>query len=197
MTAPKKAPKAQTPFDEGEVDWGGILSSLSSSSMFFRPKEGRTRAKLVLPEGEEPRNFFREVTTSYSGKQKTRYMMLAVLFDGEGVSPQMASMVTPIVVAKTVLKGVVSLLVEGYELFGDKGHGITIIRTGQGLNTDYSVMPSKKVIPVPDDLVWPEEEFDLIAENFTIGSLEFDAQRSNQTIEKTSSKASGNILEDF
>ena len=182
---------------EKEIQWGEILSSLSSSSMYFRPKEGRTRVRLLLPKGEAPTKFYREVQTSYNGKVKPRYLVMALIFDGEGVSPEMAKTATPMVIAKTVLKGIISLLVEGYDLFDpEEGHGLTIIRTGQGLNTDYSVMPSQKPIPIPADITWPSDDFDTIAETFTQGSFEMDKQRQSGD-GGAPRPTSGNLLDDF
>ena len=175
-TASKAKPKPK-PVEE-EIDWNEILNELKTTGQWYRPKDGRTRVRLVLPEDTNPREFFKEVQSSYNGNIKTRYMVLGLILDGTGATEEMSTTVTPIVIAKTVLKGIVSLLAEGYELFGEDGHGVTINRSGQGLNTDYSILPSRKPVDLPDDITWPTETFEEMAEQFSTQSFERDKNRS-------------------
>lgn len=180
-----------------EIKWGEILRQLESSSAWFRPKDGRTRMRLVLPPGESPHKFYREVQTSFQGNLKTRFMLMALLFAGEGVTEEMSAKVTPVIVAKTVLKGILSLLVEGYDLLGPEANGITIIRTGQGLNTDYSVMPSKNPIPLPENITYFADSFDEAAENFTRGALEMDKKRGENPVPfRGGPKTTTNLFDD-
>ncbi len=159
-----------------QVDWGTILNQLNSASKWFRPKEGRTRLRLVLQKGDQPQQFYREVQSSFNGKVKSRFMVLALVLEGNGAKEEMTYTVTPVVLPKTVLKGLVSLLAEGYDLFSPDGHGVTLTRTGQGLDTDYSVMPSKNPVALPAEIIWPDEPFDQLAESFTQGSLSRDSE---------------------
>ena len=161
-----------------DVDWGKLLNELNASSRWYRPKEGRTRLRLVLQKGDHPSRFYREVQSSFNGKIKTRYMVLALVIEGNGAKEEMAYTVTPVILAKTVVKGIISLLAESYDLFGVEGYGVTITRSGQGLETDYSVMPSKHPVTLPNEIVWPKESLDELATTFTTSSASRDQEGS-------------------
>ena len=180
-----------------DINWGKVLNSLKVTGRWYRPKVGRTQVRLLLPDDTEPRNFFREVQTSYNGNVRTKYMVLALIFSGEGATPEMAETATPLIITKTVLKGIVSLLAEGYDLFGPDGHGVTITRTGKGLNTDYSVLPSRKPVDIPEDIAWPQESLDELAEDFTESSLRRDEERMQEKKQKQGNNPDMPFNEDF
>ena len=51
--------------------------------------------------------------------------------------------------AKTVIQGILTILAGGeYDLLSPDGHGVQIVRSGEGLNTTYNVFPSKNPIQV-------------------------------------------------
>jgi hypothetical protein len=160
-----------------DINWTKVLNSLKTTSRWVMPKNGRTKARLVLPDENDPRHFYEEVKNSYMGNVRSKYMVFALLFEGENVTPEMSTTVTPLVVPKTVLKGIISLLAEGYDLFGPDGHGITVTRTGKGLNTSYSVLPSRKPVDLPEDMAWPEESIEELADDFTETSMRRDEER--------------------
>ncbi len=152
--------------------WNSLLDQLSTNANFVRLKEGTTKVRLVqLPamvSGEGGSfTFWGEAESEFRGRKKTRYVMAALVFEGSGAKPEMAKVVTPLVVPKTVIKGILTLLAEDYELFDkEKGHGLSLRRTGSGLDTDYSVLPSRKPVPLPADIVMPTITIDEMAEQF-------------------------------
>lgn len=139
--------------------WEDLLGQLGNSGNFYRIKEGSTKLRLVqLPSMKVKKGesfvFWGEATTSYRGNQRSRFVIPALVLEGKGTREGMDTNVTTVVVPKTVLKGILGLLAEGYELFDPKeGYGLMIKRTGSGLNTDYTVLPSRNPQPLPADVV--------------------------------------------
>lgn len=127
--------------------WTQVLSDLESkdSGEISYLKDGKTRVKLV-PEKGNDRQFFAEATRLWQGKPKQRFLVKGIIFKDD------KDELKALVVTKTVLKGIVNLLAEGYDLLGAKGHGITIIKSGSGLETSYSVLPSPKPVETPSDI---------------------------------------------
>lgn len=164
----KKVPaRSKDPFDPNR--WHKLLDNLSTSVTFLRPKEGRTRLKLYWADPSADEVFYRDVQSIYRGHEKTRYMILAVPFDGPGVTEDMKSKVVPMIVNKTILKALLSLLSEGYDLFSSaEGHGISINRTGTGLDSDYQVVASAKPQAFPEDLEIPTKSIDQFAAEFEL-----------------------------
>lgn len=150
--APKKTPK--TPFKTQSVDWGQVLDQLatSASGPFFFVKANKTKLRLICLE-EDERNFFCPATTYFKGKPKEKMIMFAIVLgtDKGELSEKWVDKIVPVVVTKTALQGIISILADGYDLFSaEGGHGITIIRSGTGTDTTYNVLPSPQ--PVPIDL---------------------------------------------
>jgi hypothetical protein len=132
-----------------QMNWGDLLERLQSnaSTHFIFPKAGRTRVRLLTKPGEP---FYVEVQAEYQGRSKTKYMLLAIDMGAEEEDKRPKGLI----VSKTVFKSFVSLLTEGHELFDpEKGYGVTIIRSGAGLDTSYSVVPSPKPIHVSQDVI--------------------------------------------
>lgn len=151
--------------------WQSLLDQMNSASNFYRPKEGRSRLRLVqmpemVPDEEGIFQFYAEVQSTFRGKTKSRFLVPALVLDGPGARPEMATKITPVVLPKAVIKGILGLLAEGYDLFSDEGFGITVARTGQGLDTDYNVLPSKNPVALPEGLELPEKTFTEMAEDF-------------------------------
>lgn len=104
-------------------------------------------------------HFYREVINSYG---RTKYLILAVV-----ISSDEEDLVRPVILPKTPLQDILSILAEGYDLFDpEEGFGISINRTGSGLDSKYSVLPSKKAFPLADELEWPPEDLDEFADLF-------------------------------
>lgn len=152
-----------------------FLNSLKSSGggKYFFVKEGRTRVRLLgLEDPANPESFYAETTNSYG---KTKFVVFGeVLGTDQGeLSPQFAGKVVPIICPKTVIEYILSLLIEGYTLWGDEGaHGITIHRTGSGLDTNYNVIPSSKPIGFTEGVEMPDQSLAEVAIAFADASEE-------------------------
>lgn len=153
--------------------WQDLLDQINTSGNFFRPKEGSTRIRLIPLPGMEPDadgafQFWEEVQTNFRGQIRTKFVIAGLILEAKGARPEMATSVTPIVISKSVLKGILGLLAEGYELFDlTEGYGITLKRSGQGLDTDYAVMPSKNPVVVKEeDIEIPQKTLAELAEDF-------------------------------
>jgi hypothetical protein len=127
---------------------------------FYHPPAGKTKARIVLPQGENPLAFYREVTTQWG---RTKYLVAAVVLEGPDLGadykPQLRALVLPL----TVIKSLVAYLAEGFDLFDPvQGHGISITREGTGpKDTRYTVNPSPRPIDVSKmALEWPEGGID-------------------------------------
>jgi len=132
----------------------GVQSGSNSGSIKFI-KEGRTRLKLV-PEDDA---YFIEVTAKFRDKKRTKYLVLC--WDVDADAPQRLQAV---LVSRSVLASILTLAAEGYEIFDpDEGHGITIIREGAGLNTEYNVLPSPRPVPTPDSVLDQQASLSLMS----------------------------------
>lgn len=151
-TAAKAAPKAS-----GDVNWNQLLEDLQSggNANFIFTKKPKNRIRLVRDPEQVP---YIEVASTFrrngvEGRTRTKFMILAVDLSAEDTDDE-GPKVKGLVVSKTVFRQVVGLITEGYELWDpENGHGITISKTGQGLQTTYTVMPSQKVVPLDPDLL--------------------------------------------
>lgn len=136
-------------------DWEAVLSGLQSGigGEFFFVKSPKTRVRLLCFE-EDLTHFFAPATTSYQGREKTKYVVFAKVIEtaGQGAKPlsdEWKGKVAPLVITKTALNGILGVLSEGYDLFDEEeGYGVTIIRSGSGTDTDYTVMPSQGPVRV-------------------------------------------------
>lgn len=150
--------------------WQGILDGMKSSGVFSFPQEGKTRIRLVLTSEGDPYNFFREVTNSYG---KTKYLFFVLLPGSDD-----PALVRPFIAPKTVITDILSMLAEGYDLFSeDEAFGVTINRTGSGLDSKYSVLPSHKAQPLPAGIQWPDHDLDEFAEIFLRNAVERGKKR--------------------
>lgn len=167
----KKAKKEKAPVEPVTIDWDRVMDDLQSggSSDFIFCKQDRTRLRLVQKEGQPA---FTTIPSTYQGRTKDKYMILAVdmaVDEGERT-------VRGVILSKTPFKAIVQLLQEGYDFFDpEEGFGVTVRRSGSGLDTQYAVMPSQK--PLPMDPEWIEENsptFDDLKEKYA----EMSARRS-------------------
>lgn len=161
--------KAKAKVTPKKVDWNAVLENLQSgNSDWLFLKVGTTRLRLLQsPLNDLP---FVEVTTNYKGNTRTKYMILAFNAEDEEV------LVKGLVIPKTVFKSLTAMLADGFDFFHPvSGYGITIMKTGSGFGTEYSVLPSKKSIEVPTEILTTLGEFDL-----SVMGAEFDEQQKNR-----------------
>ena len=132
-----------------EEVWNEKLNEVASSmnGAYLYPQVGQTRVRLMLAPEREPDEFYQEVKREFKGKTRTQYLIPVIMVDPNGT---WSTEIKIMCAAKTVLKGILTILASGeYDLLHpEEGHGLTIGRTGQGLNTEYSVLPSKSPVPV-------------------------------------------------
>ena len=132
-----------TMLDKFEVpaeEWKSKMDTLEASTdgIYVFPEKGQTTVRLLLSPERAATDFWQPVVTIYDNKARTR-MMIPVLVDDQ---------VKLLVTAKTVLQGMLQLLYNGYDLLSENAVGVIISRTGDGLGTKYTVMPTPKPIPV-------------------------------------------------
>ena len=135
-------------------EWEATLNEFNSQNdgPYLFPEVGNTKIRLLLSPEREPALFWQPVVTTYKDKIRTRHMIPCLVADTLGTYQYDLKLA---VVAKTVLKGILTILAGGeYDLLHpEKGHGITIVREGEGLKTKYSVLPSKDPVPVDYDSI--------------------------------------------
>ena len=151
--------------------WQDLLDQLNTSGNFFRPKEGSTKLRLVPLKGMDYEakgfRFWAEATTVFRGQERTKFVVPALILEAKGATESMMTTVTAVILSKKALKGIIGLLAEGYELFGPEGYGIVLKRTGQGLDTDYNVLPSKNPVLIDEDeITVPDLTIDEMAMEF-------------------------------
>lgn len=125
----------------GDDFWAQQLAQAATVAGIIFPKEGTTKVRLVWKaEDELP---YLAVDVVFRGRHKNKYLFLA-MSDGKP---------TGVMVTKTVLKGILTLGQQGYDLFDPaEGYGLQIIRSGTGMTgTSYSVLPSKKPVPLTQE----------------------------------------------
>lgn len=132
-----------------KTNWGDLAAELESAGggtgSFLR--EGKTRIRIVAEDSDDDKSWFSDVQTYWQGKPRERKLIRCVILGDE------EHKIVPLVVAKSVLKGIFNILDEGYDLLDEEGgYGVTIVRSGEGLNTSYTTMPSRKEVPIPDDV---------------------------------------------
>lgn len=150
-------------------DWQGILDEMDAAKAnadVYYLKEKKTRLRLVVAPGSDPRHFFAETTKSYKGKQGTAYLIYALVIatsKGSGDKNVSPTKVRAVRIAKTALRAIVSQLAEGHELFDPaQGHAVVVEKI-EGETTSYTVSVAPKAMPVVlDELEWPKTEDDAI-----------------------------------
>lgn len=134
-------------------NWQKALDELGDGTgPFFFFKSKKTNLRLVCLE-DDPEKFFAAATTMFKGKPKTKYIVFGQVLktaDRE-LSDKWKGKIVPLVLTKTAVKSIISLLAEGYELFDPaNGYGVTLMKSGAGTDTEYTIMPSPS--PVALDL---------------------------------------------
>lgn len=165
--APKKQP-----------NWQKALDDLASgSTTFFFMKQPKTRIRLVNQE-TDPEHFFMPVTSVFRGKEKVKYLVMGVVISTEGreLADNWKNKIVPIVMPKTVIKSILTYLAEGYDFFDPKeGYGITIAKSGSGMEMDYTVLPSPQAVSLPEKVI----PADKTLEDFAAAFEEFQRNRGN------------------
>ena len=155
-------------FEVAKEQWQEELQDMERQERgrYLFPEKGETRLRLLVsPEINVITSFYAQVITTYFEKARTRYMIPVLAADDTGTYYYEVKYA---VVAKTVLKEILSILAGGeYDLFHpETGHAVTINRTGEGLSTRYSVIPSKDPVPIDYDQIEFEGCLGDIADEF-------------------------------
>ena len=156
--------------DKFKVDpkeWEETLKEVEASERgrYLFPEVGQTRVRLLVSPERIATMFYHPVVTTYFDKARTRFMFPVLVADSDwNYQLEVKYAVMP----KTVLKEILTILVGAeYELFHPSlGHGITINRTGEGLRTKYSVIPSREPVPIDYDQLEFEGILSDIAQEF-------------------------------
>ena len=155
-------------FSVDPKEWEATLAELTSSEggRYLFPEVGQTKIRILLSPEREATMFYHPVATTYNDKVRTRYMLPVMLIGPITWEFKYA------VVAKTVIQGILEILMQGeYDfLHPDKGHAVTITRTGEGLATRYSVMPSRSAVPVDYNEINWEKSLEDVANEFVAAS---------------------------
>lgn len=147
-------------------------------------KEGKIRVKLVLEDEANDESWYTPCNRWYKGKKSKKYLLRAIIKGDE--KQQVRYLPAP----RTVLKQIISMLAEGYELLDTKkSHLISINRSGSGRETTYVVLPSPKVIKIKGDIIDPEE-WDTL-EEAAEGIEQRDLDREDDDDDETPKKKSG------
>ena len=139
------------PFDYAGFNWGEHLKDLNKGNQTtLRPTDGKSRFRLIAPPSGE--KLFVTITTSYEGKPRKRYGLLAVDLAARIEDQSIKLLVLP----ATCWKAIVAFLSEGFDFFSPEGLGVAIIRSGGkgGAKIQYNVIPSRKTIEILDE--WKE-----------------------------------------
>jgi len=151
--------------------WEGKLNDLNTSEggIYVFPQPGSTKCRILLSPEREPADFYTPVIRMFRGKTRTQFMMPVIVYENDTWSEEPKYLVC----AKTVMQGILELLVEGYDLIHPRdGHGIVINRTGEGLQTKYNVLPSKNVIPVDYSQYAFEQELQAVVDELEASDRE-------------------------
>lgn len=165
-------------------NWQKALDELGEGGgPFFFLKSPKTNVRLICLE-DDPEKFFAGATTVFKGKPKTKYVVFALILKTQGreLSAKYANKIVPLVLTKTAIKSILSLLSEGYDLFDPAGgYGITIMKSGAGTDTEYNIMPSPQPVPfVPADYTLPEKSLIEYADELTNNSAERSSSKTQE-----------------
>lgn len=134
--------------------WSDLLQDLGEGGgdpRFAFLKPGTTHIRLLTPP-KGPK--FVKVNAFYEGKPRDRYMVLALILKHPTRENNDPTQVKALVMPKSVLQSIAQFGAESFDLFDHvKGHGLMLKKSGQGLTTDYAVVPSKQPIRVNEAVV--------------------------------------------
>ena len=131
------------------INWTSIQNDMDAGTdgprWFFPSKNPNARVRLLQAPGDEMP--FIEVQTDYQGKTRTKYLM----YGTEAPNGPVRVIVLP----KTALRAIVSLLANGWDLFDPAdGVPVAISKYVTGGKTNYSVAPAgSKPMAINPELV--------------------------------------------
>lgn len=154
-----------------QPNWQKALDELGDGTgPFFFFKSKKTNLRLVCLE-DDPEKFFAGATTYFKGKPKTKYIVFGQVLKtaDKELSDKWKGKIVPLVLTKTAIKSIISLLAEGYELFDPaQGYGIVLMKSGAGTDTEYNIMPSPNPVPIDfSKLEMPEKSLEDYADDLT------------------------------
>lgn len=137
-----------------QVDWASLMNSFGgdrSPVLFIKG-----RHKIHLLPFKDANHIFEPVASFFKGKERTKYIVKVWNMD-DSENPVRAALLP-----SKACKAILTLAVEGYELFDPKaGHAVILNKTGSGNQSEIGVTPSPKPIPVPPNVLELAEEMDL------------------------------------
>jgi len=143
--------------------WEDKLKNLDNSSggNYVFPQVGTTKVRLLVSPEREAEEFYEPVSRLFREQEKTQYMAPCIVFEDKTWNMD----VKYLNMNKTVFKGILSIMAGGeYDLLSpDKGHAVQITRTGEGLKTQYTVLPSMQQVPVDYGMIEFEYELNEMA----------------------------------
>ena len=146
-----------------------LEAGASSPYTFLKP--GDNMIRLVLEQGRKPTEFFEFAENYYNGKPTKKWVVLGLVKIQEGAEASAEDFYTvkPIVLPTQVRTSIVNNAARGFELFdAEKGYGLTIVKSGSGLNTKYEVVMTVNPVPIDAGLVvWPEKNLKTLADEHT------------------------------
>ena len=123
------------------------LNKKGGEAEFYYLQKGRNKIRM-LPEFAQVGIFYKVVMRSWQGGEpKPKYIIKALVWSDRSTRPEVKGIVLP----KTVITQIAGLLAEGYDLFSPAGHAISVLKEGEGLQTNYSVIASPKPVPIPTE----------------------------------------------
>lgn len=147
---------------DSEQDLQAYYASLAeeldrkASREFLFLKEGNTKVKILPDPGGTPKFFEEVLRPGWQGAApKIKYAFRVVNIENKDNAKEQV-----IIVGKTVFKTLIGFLSEGYDLLSPGGNAVSITKSGAGLDTSYSVIPSPKPVPLPQyehlNMTWDE-----------------------------------------
>jgi len=168
--------------------WQDVLDGMKAgggSNVYFL-KEAKTRLRLLLSDDQELPQFWADTEKHYKGKVSPAHLIYGVILGTSKAGDENVSIekVDVIRIPKTVLRGILSNLAEGHELFDEQtGHGIIIEKTSGGDRTSYVVKVSPKPVAVGPGLTWPDRSLDELAVEETDRAIKRDLKNATALAE--------------
>lgn len=175
--------KPQSHMDVSTVNWGAMLDGFKGDNSPVLFLKQRLRARLMP--FSDPNKIFYPVDTFYRGKQRTKYLVKIQNLDDED-RPIRALLLT-----RTVVKSILSQAIEGWDLFSaENGHGIILVKSGTGKNTETQLSVSPKALPISEEMLKAAEELDMEKAAQEFSQRQADRSEEEEDPEGTSDGAS-------
>lgn len=151
------------------------LTAESSSARFVFPK---SKHRIRLCEDPEE-NICLPVQSEFQGKQKTKYLFLG--YSADDNPPEWKGIVVP----KTVARAILELTTEFALFDSKKGHGVLITRSGEGLSSTYSVIPSREPKEIPPEMMNSRPKLQELCEEYQSLKESRKTQSGSEEAEET------------